>query len=289
MSNAMNKAQNLTTAFINQYDALQQLITKYSSAADEANKLYNKTADLINVQVALNHANRGATSVSWGPGGVNASYSSGGNGDNGAGGNNTPSGIRNEEDSGTKYPHKYLEKTPFTYHWDGTSWNAYANYRTKQYEGGPLGKVETAFIGSVEDPYEQYARRTKIFKQWLASGTVSGKTGMYTGSWNGPDIEENGKLAFLHQKELVLNADDTENMLSAVKLIRQISQTIDLQAAAYNAAASGLSIGQLANSNQTLQQEVTIHAEFPNVSDHNEIEEAFNNLVNRASQYANRY
>ena len=78
-------------------------------------------------------------------------------------------------------------------------------------------------------------------------------------------------------------------MLSAVKLIRQISQTIDLQAAAYNAAASGLSIGQLANSNQTLQQEVTIHAEFPNVSDHNEIEEAFNNLVNRASQYANRY
>ena len=290
MSNAMNKAQNLTTAFINQYDALQSLITKYSSAADEANKLYNRTADLVNVQVALNHANRGATSVSWGSGAssVYSSGGNGGNGDNGAGSNNTPSGIRNEKDSGTKYPHKYLEKTPFTYHWDGTSWNAYVNYRTKQYEGGPLGKVETAFIGSVEDPYEQYARRTKIFKQWLASGTVSGKTGMYTGSWDGPDIEENGKLAFLHQKELVLNADDTENMLSAVKLIRQISQTIDLQAAAYNAAASGLSIGQLANSNQTLQQEVTIHAEFPNVSDHNEIEEAFNNLVNRASQYANR-
>lgn len=285
MSNAMNKAQNLTTAFINQYDALQSLITKYSSAADEANKLYNRTADLVNVQVALNHANRGATSVNWGSG-ASSVYSSGGNG---AGGNNIAGKIENEEDSGTRYPHKYLEKgAPFTYSWNGTSWNAYANYRTIQYEGGPLGKVETAFIGSVKDPYEQYARQTKIFKQWLASGAVSGKTGMYTGSWNGPDIEENGKLAFLHQKELVLNADDTENMLSAVKLIRQISQTIDLQAAAYNAAASGLSIGQLANSNQTLQQEVTIHAEFPNVSDHNEIEEAFNNLVNKASQYANR-
>jgi hypothetical protein len=49
---------------------------------------------------------------------------------------------------------------------------------------------------------------------------ASGKTGLYTGSWNGPDIEENGKLAFLHQKELVLNADDTENVLSAIKLIR---------------------------------------------------------------------
>ena len=37
-----------------------------------------------------------------------------------------------------------------------------------------------------------------------------------------------------------------------------------------------------------LEQEVTIHAAFPSVKDRNEIEEAFNNLVNRASQYANR-
>ena len=38
----------------------------------------------------------------------------------------------------------------------------------------------------------------------------------------------------------------------------------------------------------TLQQEVTIHANFPNVSSRTEIEEAFSTLVNRASQYANR-
>jgi len=69
------------------------------------------------------------------------------------------------------------------------------------------------------------------FKSGGYTGTwVSGKTGLYTGSWNGPDAEENGKLAFLHQKELVLNAEDTENILDAVKLIRQISQSIDLQA-----------------------------------------------------------
>ena len=34
-----------------------------------------------------------------------------------------------------------------------------------------------------------------------------------------------------------------------------------------------------------IQQLVTIHAEFPNVQDHNEIELALNDLVNRASQY----
>jgi hypothetical protein len=38
----------------------------------------------------------------------------------------------------------------------------------------------------------------------------------------------------------------------------------------------------------TLEQNVKIEASFPNVQDRNEIEEAFNNLINRASQYANR-
>ena len=37
-----------------------------------------------------------------------------------------------------------------------------------------------------------------------------------------------------------------------------------------------------------LEQSVSIEAHFPNVSDRNEIEEAFNNLINTASQYANR-
>ena len=39
---------------------------------------------------------------------------------------------------------------------------------------------------------------------------------------------------------------------------------------------------------EALEQNVHIEASFPNVSDHNEIEEALNNLINRASQYAHR-
>jgi hypothetical protein len=39
---------------------------------------------------------------------------------------------------------------------------------------------------------------------------------------------------------------------------------------------------------ETLEQNVHIEASFPSVTDHNEIEEALNTLVNRASQYANR-
>ena len=39
---------------------------------------------------------------------------------------------------------------------------------------------------------------------------------------------------------------------------------------------------------ETLEQNVSIEANFPNVTDKNEIEEAFKDLVNLASQYANR-
>ena len=107
-------------------------------------------------------------------------------------------------------------------------------------------------------------------------------TGGYTGNW-GPE----GKLAFLHQKELVLNAADTENFLSAIGIIREISQAIDLQSLA--SQFSGLSsVGYNSNTSNVLEQNVHIEASFPNVSEHLEIEMALNNLVNTASQYANR-
>jgi hypothetical protein len=51
---------------------------------------------------------------------------------------------------------------------------------------------------------------------------MSGDTGMYTGEWPNGSERQNGKLALLHQKELVLNAKDTENILDAVELVRQI-------------------------------------------------------------------
>ena len=108
-------------------------------------------------------------------------------------------------------------------------------------------------------------------------------TGGYTGEW-GPQ----GKLAMLHQKEIVLNAKDTSNLLSAVGLVRQLSKELDLQTSAYQYALSNLKSDiALLNNQDTLQQEVTIHANFPNVSSRKEIEDAFSNLVNEAAQYAN--
>ena len=109
-------------------------------------------------------------------------------------------------------------------------------------------------------------------------------TGGYTGDW-GPE----GKLAVLHQKEIILNAQDTENFLTAIQIVRSLSDKLERNALLANQglgniiASSNLSLG-----GDTLEQHVTITAEFPNVVDHNEIQEAFNTLVNQASQYANR-
>ena len=110
-------------------------------------------------------------------------------------------------------------------------------------------------------------------------------TGGYTGSW-GPE----GRIAMLHQKEIVLNTHDTENFLSAIELVRSLSERVDLTAAAQ---AQRLAEWKLESARATvdtsgIEQNITIHAEFPAVQDRFEIEEAFNSLALRASQYVNR-
>ena len=103
-------------------------------------------------------------------------------------------------------------------------------------------------------------------------------TGGYTGEW-GPE----GKLAMLHEKEIVLNKEDSANILKVVEIVRTM---IDTNAA--NAGIGVLHSPGINTQNQNLEQTVTITAEFPNATDHNEIEMAFNSLINKATQFANR-
>jgi hypothetical protein len=110
-------------------------------------------------------------------------------------------------------------------------------------------------------------------------------TGGYTGDWG----DNEGKLALLHKKEIVLNKEDTENFLNAIDMVREISNMIDLNAVSASGGLGQILAASVGNSsNQTLEQEVHITAEFPNATDKNEILEAFDNVINLASQYANR-
>lgn len=113
-------------------------------------------------------------------------------------------------------------------------------------------------------------------------------TGGYTGEWANGDNE--GRLAFLHQKELVLNAEDTKNILSAVDIVRKLTNQI--------AGLNGLAFSNLPSTNMNsvtnndngnkIEQSVVIHANFPDVSDAAQIKQAFDNLVNIAVMRANQ-
>ena len=87
----------------------------------------------------------------------------------------------------------------------------------------------------------------------------------------------------LHQKELVLNAHDTENMLNTVAIMRQLATSLGENVLSRLAGVAARS--QNGNDNTSaLEQNVHIDATFPNVRDAKEIENALNNLVNSASQ-----
>ena len=126
-------------------------------------------------------------------------------------------------------------------------------------------------------------RDSEILDENPTEGFASGG---YTGKWG----STNGKLAVLHQKEIVLNEDDTSNMLKTVDIVRDISNVINLNNAIDpNMFSNIIDYNRLAAIGAAdLQQNVHIDASFPNVQSHSEIELALNNLINSASQYVNR-
>ena len=129
---------------------------------------------------------------------------------------------------------------------------------------------------------------------WVNANQIIGfDTGGYTGDWG-----RNGKLAMLHEKELVLNKDDTQNILAAVDTLRyMISKT--KQEALYNntvekvnnwKALSQRYEEEYLNPLKTngVQQRLEITAEFPNVTVAEEIKQALLGLADSAMQYSYR-
>ena len=136
-------------------------------------------------------------------------------------------------------------------------------------------------------------RTSHMYTDKIGSPKGSFRTGGYTGSWG-----ESGRLAVLHQKELVLNKDDTANFLSAINTIRDLNSGLNhsIQDAVLNAVArTAISMGGLNtsalngvnNSSNSTENVYNITAEFPNAENVNEIREAILSLPNIASQYAN--
>lgn len=160
--------------------------------------------------------------------------------------------------------------------WQGRYGNGAARRAALQSAYGVEG--QKIIQGLVNNTQGYTKSKTKLGNRLSALGY---DTGGYTGSWN-----NNGRLAFLHQKELVLNATDTENMLNAINVMRNLTNSVGIATLA-RLASLGAS-GSAGIGGNGLEQNVHISATFPNATSTREIEEALLNLTNRASQMIGR-
>lgn len=220
----------------------------------------------------------------------------------GAGGQSASGGDPNSDDLGdNEYADSAHWRSDHHYHWRVRT---YKSGRTEKIDKGrhkwylcdPI-VIESHHHSPItfESAYCAVCGKKISIKPWNQYASVYGQeviipgydTGGYTGNWN----SSQGKLAMLHEKELVLNKEDTKNILGTVELVRKLSQKIDLNAQTARYAFNYHPIinnPKLTDRELQVNQTVSITAEFPNAQNRTEIEEAFTTLINQASQFANQ-
>ena len=179
----------------------------------------------------------------------------------------------------------------------------------KSGERGPGKKVKVTIVKDDGRPYPIHVESEDSAYGWLKKEQLSGfKSGGFTGSWQGGIDRDDGRLALLHQKELVLNANDTDNFLKAMQELRQAQNEIKTVSSSGVVSAMFNSISDVITAKmQNLQsiqadilnakgpagsgltgtiQNITINADFPEASDANEIRKAFDQIIGMASQKA---
>ena len=263
---------NVTTAYMAYRDSLDQVIGKYETLVEDSQTLIVKLSEMET------QAKKTATAINTA---YTASPSSNTGGTGGTGGD---------------YVGSYISQTTpeKTMHQSGTySGNVRTTLSSK--DAKTLNGVYYTRVQINGTDY--WVKNTDMTKGQFLGGGPSGATykvtnipkfqyydtGGYTGEW-GPY----GKMAMLHEKELILNKHDTENFLASMEILHRILEIIDLQSMSSQIGGILSSPAFNGMNNSAIEQNVHIEASFPNATNHSEIEEAFNNLINTASQYANR-
>ena len=278
LTEELQAVSDLTGGYANLRTTIQGLISDYE-------ELLESVVNAQNAQEPQGSGN-GGSSGSGGDSGSNGNNGGSNNGGNNSGGGNSGgnggtggSGSGNGG-SGSGQSSLSVGKT-VTVKSSATHFTRDGGNGTKMKPFVPGSDYEVISI----DGEEVCIGRNNQITGWVKKTDLVGfKTGGYTGSW-GPY----GKLGILDEKELILNQGDTANFLASMEVLERILEIIDLQAM-NNQLGGRLSTPGIVHdtTTQTLEQSVHIEASFPGVQDRFEIEEAFNTLVNKASQYANR-
>ena len=155
--------------------------------------------------------------------------------------------------------------------------------------GSDIARMTQKYINDYANSGQLVNKNSKKFTSYELIGY---DTGGYTGSWG----NEDGRLALLHEKELVLNKEDTKNILSSISIVRDMDSILDkylnnnmVQRLAELTEIGMTTFKDIVQQNaDTIEQNVHIDAVFRDVREAGEIQNALDNLINVASQYANR-
>ena len=292
-------------AFEEQRDAIADLIAQYE---DFIRTLEIAEGQARETQQALEAASGAGNTINVKvPSSGNSGSGSGGGGSGGSHPSSSPSNDEDTEDEKPAPAYFTVAISPTIGQSDVTriqySSRATAMSAAKSAING-YGKAGVTYTYWITQHYNGKNTVTKytLTKAKKTPGSSGGHglnqefdTGGYTGDWGTSE----GRLATLHEKELVLNKEDTRNVLSAVGIMRQIAPQVQQ----IEAMIAGRAKTAIANLNMSfgdptiginypgqdqLQQNVSINATFPNVSVASEIEQALSNLVNEAAQFVQR-
>lgn len=164
-------------------------------------------------------------------------------------------------------------------------------------------KVTGKYLGDVKEGYDFPAKNGDLAtakttaENCLAGLTKAGWTDLVIKAYATGGIADFTGPAWLDgtksKPELVLNSGDTQNLLAAVESVRKLdSSTLRLlnnyianASLAMTFGLSTMSAQSVFGGADSLRQDVHITAEFPNATNSQEIEDAFDSLINRAAQF----
>ena len=279
----MNQLADELSVAIDAYNSLKDAAVNAIREANDALETLARTAIETSQQVqsAIAAANSAANAMA----NMKAAASSRGSG-GGGGGSYGPSSSKSPRER------KRLELVDDPYGVAGTK--AIREVGTSNY-------LEIVGDETISDRWTHDVLKRKYEDQGYI---VPFKSGGYTGEWN--DIND-GRLAVLHQKELVLNESDTTNILNAVKAVRDIvsaqaspnfsgiadsiANMAAMQASAFAQIGSSMlsAIASSVNNNNSdvsNYRNMTVNADFSGVRSADAIYQALRELENYGAQQA---
>ena len=288
--------------FKKEMEAIAEVTKAFQKQREEIEKNIKAYGDLIGkIDAAIKKKKEEASGVTTSGG--NGGSGSGGSGSGSGGGNSSPPPSKPSGPQGNGIPEKG-DVVTFT---TGT-------YKTDAWGTSPSGSYLRGISGGVQidrvykgngSTYNyhikgagQYAKNYSDLG-WVSQSQITGfDTGGYTGVWG-----KEGRMAFLHEKEIVLNKEDTKNILDTVKAVRGdktsnslvhitnaiLETSIRTLDTIRNAVGSMVSTPTIQpRQEENMEQVVNINADFSGVRSADEIEKAFENMANMASQYIHR-